>query len=196
MTVTDTHRAIDAVWRIEAPRLIAGLARIVRDVGLAEELAQDALVTALEQWPDAASRAIPAPGSWPRPSTARSTCSAATSMLERKHAELAHEIEARAGDDAGRARRGARRRRSATTCCGSIFTACHPVLSDRGARRADAAPARRPHDRRDRARVPGAGADDRAADRPRQAHAGRGAACRSRCRAAPSSPSGCRRCSR
>jgi RNA polymerase sigma-70 factor, ECF subfamily len=51
VTATDTHRAIDAVWRIEAPRLIAGLARIVRDVGLAEELAQDALVAALERWP-------------------------------------------------------------------------------------------------------------------------------------------------
>ncbi len=48
----DIHRAIDAVWRIEAPRLIAGLTRIVRDVGLAEDLAQDALVAALEQWPE------------------------------------------------------------------------------------------------------------------------------------------------
>src|SRR5258705_4466729 len=51
VTATDTHRAIDAVWRIESPRLIAGLARIVRDVGLAEDLAHDALVAALEQWP-------------------------------------------------------------------------------------------------------------------------------------------------
>ena len=52
MTGSDTHRAIDAVWRIESPKVIAGLARIVRDIGLAEELAQDALVAALEQWPD------------------------------------------------------------------------------------------------------------------------------------------------
>ena len=52
MTVADTHGAIDAVWRIESARIIAGVARIVRDVGLAEELAQDALVAALEQWPD------------------------------------------------------------------------------------------------------------------------------------------------
>jgi predicted RNA polymerase sigma factor len=52
VTATDTHRAIDAVWRIESPRLIAGLARIVRDVGLAEDLAQDALVAALERWPE------------------------------------------------------------------------------------------------------------------------------------------------
>jgi predicted RNA polymerase sigma factor len=48
----DAHRTIDAVWRIESPRLIAGLARMVRDVGLAEDLAQDALVAALERWPE------------------------------------------------------------------------------------------------------------------------------------------------
>src|SRR5947209_1268683 len=62
MTASDTHRTIDAVWRIESARLIAGLARIVRDVGLAEELAQDALVAALEQWPESG---VPAnPGAW------------------------------------------------------------------------------------------------------------------------------------
>src|ERR1700752_369386 len=62
MTASDTHRAIDAVWRIESARLIAGLARVVRDVGLAEELAQDALVAALEQWPRSG---IPdKPGAW------------------------------------------------------------------------------------------------------------------------------------
>src|SRR6187549_890112 len=61
-TVTDTNRAIDAVWRIESPRLIAGLARIVRDVGLAEELAQDAMVAAMEQWPESG---VPEnPGAW------------------------------------------------------------------------------------------------------------------------------------
>ena len=52
MNDTDARRAIDAVWRIESPRLIAGLARIVRDVGLAEDLAQDALVAALTKWPE------------------------------------------------------------------------------------------------------------------------------------------------
>src|SRR5215211_6566203 len=58
----DVHRAIDAVWRIESARLIAGLARLVRDVGLAEDLAQDALVAALEQWPETG---IPRnPGAW------------------------------------------------------------------------------------------------------------------------------------
>jgi RNA polymerase sigma-70 factor (ECF subfamily) len=62
VTAADTHRAIDAVWRIESPRLIAGLTRIVRDVGLAEDLAQDALVAALEQWPESG---VPDnPGAW------------------------------------------------------------------------------------------------------------------------------------
>src|SRR5438093_124306 len=62
MTTSATHRTIDAVWRIESPRLIAGLARIVRDVGLAEDLAQDALVAALERWPESG---IPDnPGAW------------------------------------------------------------------------------------------------------------------------------------
>src|SRR3954467_1266916 len=58
----DTHRVIEAVWRIESARLIAGLARIVRDVGVAEDLAQDALVAALEQWPE--SGAPDNPGAW------------------------------------------------------------------------------------------------------------------------------------
>ena len=62
VTATDPARAIEAVWRIESARLIAGLARVVRDVGVAEELAQDALVAALEQWPRSG---IPDnPGAW------------------------------------------------------------------------------------------------------------------------------------
>jgi len=62
VTVTDTHRAIDAVWKIESARLIAGLTRIVRDVGIAEDLAQDALISALESWPKSG---IPEnPGAW------------------------------------------------------------------------------------------------------------------------------------
>ena len=62
MATSDTHRAIEAVWRIESAKLIAGLARIVRDVGLAEDLAQDALVIALERWPETG---IPNnPGAW------------------------------------------------------------------------------------------------------------------------------------
>src|SRR4051812_21828075 len=59
---TDIHRTVEAVWRIESARLIAGLTRVVRDVGLAEELAQDALVAALEQWPESG---VPdKPGAW------------------------------------------------------------------------------------------------------------------------------------
>jgi predicted RNA polymerase sigma factor len=62
VTASDTHRAIEAVWRIESARLIAGLARIVGDVGLAEDLAQDALVAALERWPESG---VPDnPGAW------------------------------------------------------------------------------------------------------------------------------------
>src|SRR6476646_109408 len=62
VSIAETHGAIEAVWRIESARLIAGLARIVRDVGIAEELAQDALVAALEQWPEAG---VPRnPGAW------------------------------------------------------------------------------------------------------------------------------------
>src|SRR5947207_1469882 len=62
MATTDVNRTIDAVWRIESPRLIAGVARIVRDVGVAEELAQEALVAALEQWPESG---VPDnPGAW------------------------------------------------------------------------------------------------------------------------------------
>src|SRR5579859_225259 len=62
MSGADTHRAVEAVWRIEAARVIAGLARIVRDLDLAEDLAQEALLIALEKWP--ASGIPPNPGAW------------------------------------------------------------------------------------------------------------------------------------
>src|ERR1700704_6221995 len=96
-TVTDsaTHGAIDAVWRIESAKLIAGLARIVRDVGLAEELAQDALVVALEKWPESG---VPDnPGAWLM-ATAKNRALdrlRRQKRLERKHEELGHEAEAR-----------------------------------------------------------------------------------------------------
>src|SRR4030042_1288728 len=93
VTATDTHRAIDAVWRIEQAKLIAGLARMVRDVGLAEELAQDALVAALEQWPKSG---IPDnPGAWLM-ATAKHRAIAAlrrNKLLARKHEQLGHEME-------------------------------------------------------------------------------------------------------
>src|SRR2546423_5684670 len=83
--VSDTHRAIDAVWRIESARLIAGLARMVGDVGLAEDLAQDALVAALEQWPESG---IPDnPGAWLMNTAKRRGIDhlRRNKMLDRKH---------------------------------------------------------------------------------------------------------------
>ena len=128
MISTDTHRAIDAVWRIESARIIAGLTRIVRDIGIAEELAQDALVAALEQWPDSG---IPDnPGAWLM-STAKHRAIdhwRRNKLLERKHEELGRELEMQqersvpdldaaiddtVGDDLLRL----------------VFISCHPVLA-------------------------------------------------------------------
>jgi RNA polymerase sigma factor (sigma-70 family) len=92
---TDTHRAIDAVWRIESARIIGGLARIVRDVGLAEELAQDALVAALEQWPKSG---VPEnPGAWLMATAKHRAIDLLrrNKRLERKHEEIGREIEAK-----------------------------------------------------------------------------------------------------
>ena len=128
MTATDTHLAIDAIWRIESPRLIAGLARIVRDVGVAEDLAQDALIVALERWPESG---VPDnPGAWLMATAKHRAIDLLRrrTLLERKHEELGRELEARqeigvAGfedaidDDIG------------DDLLRLIFTACHPVLS-------------------------------------------------------------------
>src|SRR3954452_12549096 len=95
MTATDTYRAIDAVWRIESPRLIAGLARVVRDVGVAEDLAQDALVAALEQWPESG---VPdRPGAWLMATAKHRAIDhlRRNKLLQRKHEELGREREAR-----------------------------------------------------------------------------------------------------
>lgn len=128
MTSGDTHRTIDAVWRIESPRLIAGLARMVRDVGLAEDLAQDALLAALEQWPK---DGIPnRPGAWLM--TAAKHRAVDQFRRDRRFAEkleqLGHErrldgetetidfaatLDDEVGDDLLRL----------------VFIACHPVLS-------------------------------------------------------------------
>jgi RNA polymerase sigma factor (sigma-70 family) len=124
---SETHRAIDAVWRIESARVIAGLTRIVRDVGLAEELAQDALVAALEQWPQSG---VPDnPAAWLMATAKHRAIDLfrRNEMLERKHAELTRELAEReaalpdheaslddfVGDDLLRL----------------VFIACHPVLS-------------------------------------------------------------------
>src|SRR5436189_489278 len=94
MTATDTHRAIDAVFRIERARLIAGLARVVRDVGLAEELAQDALVSALEQWPRSG---IPGkPAAWLMAAAKNRAIDRLrrAKLIERKHQEFGRDLEA------------------------------------------------------------------------------------------------------
>jgi RNA polymerase sigma factor (sigma-70 family) len=131
MTATDTHRTIDAVWRIESARLIAGLARLVRDVGVAEDLAHDALVAALEQWPGSG---VPDnPGAWLMATAKHRAIDhlRRNQLLQRKHEEIGRELEARQeaaapdldaaldddiGDDLLRL----------------VFTACHPVLSTEG----------------------------------------------------------------
>jgi RNA polymerase sigma-70 factor, ECF subfamily len=125
VTAFDTHRAIEAVWRIESARLIAGLARIVRDVGLAEDLAQDALVAALERWPESG---IPdKPGAWLMATAKHRAIDLLrrNERLERKHEQLGRELEtehemdldAAIDDDVG------------DDLLGLMFTTCHPVLS-------------------------------------------------------------------
>jgi len=127
---TDVHRAIDAVWRIEAARLYAGLARIVRDVGLAEELAQDALVAALEKWP---SSGIPAnPGAWLM-ATAKNRAIdrlRRTRMAVRKHEELEHELPASV--DLAPALEAAIDGDPGDDLLRLVFTACHPILPPEG----------------------------------------------------------------
>ncbi|MFN2400292.1 MAG: sigma-70 family RNA polymerase sigma factor, partial [Gemmatimonadaceae bacterium] len=128
MTANDTQRAIDAVWRIESAKLIAGLARIVRDVGVAEDLAQDALLAALERWPESG---VPDnPGAWLMATAKHRAIDLLRrrTLLERKHEELGHELDAQQemsvpdldtaiddhiGDDLLRL----------------VFISCHPVLS-------------------------------------------------------------------
>jgi RNA polymerase sigma factor (sigma-70 family) len=127
MSASDAHRAIEAVFRIEAPRLIAGLARLTRDVGRAEELAQDALVAALQQWPG---EGVPRnPGAWLMQAARHRALDGLRrdKMLKRKHEEIGRDLDEEAdpiaeieealddevGDDLLRL----------------IFTACHPVLA-------------------------------------------------------------------
>ncbi|MDP9177579.1 MAG: RNA polymerase sigma factor [Gemmatimonadota bacterium] len=128
MTVSDAHRAIDAVWRIESAKLIAGLTRIVHDVGLAEDLAQDALVAALEKWPESG---VPDnPGAWLMATAKHRAIDALrrNKLLDRKHEQIGHELEAEqamgmpdldaaiddnVGDDLLRL----------------VFISCHPILS-------------------------------------------------------------------
>ena len=127
MTSPDTHRVIDAVWRIESARLIAGLARIVRDVGLAEDLAQEAFVAALEQWPESG---VPErPGAWLMATAKRRAIDRLrrANLHERKSAELVRELERTgASDTADPAAVGGFIEDDLLRL---IFTTCHPVLS-------------------------------------------------------------------
>src|SRR6201987_709061 len=128
MTGSDTHRAIDAVWRIESARLIAGLARIVRDVGVAEELAQGALVAALEQWPRSG---VPDnPGAWLMAVAKRRAIDLLrrNKRLERKHEELGRQLGA-GQEAAGPALDAALDDDIGDDLLRLVFTACHPVLS-------------------------------------------------------------------
>jgi len=126
VTAADTHRAIDAVWRIESPRLIAGLARIVRDVGLAEELAQDALVAALERWP--ASGIPDNPGAWLMATAKHRAIDRLrrSKLIERKHAELGHELEA--GQAAAPDLDAALDDEVGDDLLRLMFVSCHPLL--------------------------------------------------------------------
>jgi RNA polymerase sigma factor (sigma-70 family) len=123
---TETHQAIETVFRIERARLVAGLVRMVRDVGLAVELAQDALVTALSEWPKAG---VPNnPGAWLRAAAKRRAIDGLrrNQMLARKHAEIGRELE----DERDRADDiEAAMDEVGDELLSLIFIACHPVLS-------------------------------------------------------------------
>lgn len=132
MTQAATHRAIEAVWRLESARVIAGVARLVRDVGLAEELAQDALVAALEHWPEAG---VPDnPGAWLM-TTAKNRARdrlRLDALHTRKHAQIGQELEALQADvepDFVDALDAARQDDIGDDLLRLVFTACHPLLS-------------------------------------------------------------------
>jgi RNA polymerase sigma factor (sigma-70 family) len=123
VTAPEIHRAIDAIWKIESARVIAGLTRIVRDVGLAEDLAQDALVAALEQWPQSG---LPDnPGAWLMATAKHRAIDLRRrkKLVERKHEELGRGIKNRRDpDDAGGDDIG-------DDLLRLIFMSCHPVLA-------------------------------------------------------------------
>lgn len=128
METTDTNRAIEAVFRIERARLIGGLARTVRDIARAEELAQDALVAALLEWPRTG---VPEkPGAWLMAAARRRAVDGfrRDKMLARKHAEIARELDA-AHEDGAEAGEPAPGDAVGDDLLGLIFAACHPVLS-------------------------------------------------------------------
>lgn len=125
----DTHRAIEAVWRIESAKLIAGLARIVHDVGLAEDLAQDALVIALERWPETG---IPdKPGAWLMATAKHRAIDRLRhlKMAQRKHEELGRDLELQEQITEADFDAVLEEDHIDDDLLRLIFTACHPVLS-------------------------------------------------------------------
>ncbi|WP_163877188.1 RNA polymerase sigma factor [Paenibacillus favisporus] len=125
MTSSQTHRTIDAIWRIESPKLIAGLTRMVRDVGLAEDLAQDALVIALQRWPESG---IPDnPGAWLMTAAKRRAIDLLrrNKLRDEKYAEMAQTTELYTEDDLERNMDG----EIGDDLLRLIFMTCHPVLS-------------------------------------------------------------------
>ena len=128
MTAGETHQAIEATFRIERARLIAGLARVVRNIDLAEELAQDALVVALSEWPRIG---VPAnSGAWLMAFAKRRAIDAfrRDKMRERKHKEIARTLD-ETRDGAAEAIEAAMDDDLGDELLGLIFTACHPMLS-------------------------------------------------------------------
>ncbi|MFD0617034.1 RNA polymerase sigma factor [Paenibacillus sp. GCM10027629] len=125
MTVANTQRTIDAIWRIESAKLIAGLTRMVRDVGLAEDLAQDALVIALERWPEIG---IPDnPGAWLMTTAKRRAIDLLrrNKVRDQKYVELAHNMDLYTEEDIDAALDG----EIHDDLLRLIFMTCHPVLS-------------------------------------------------------------------
>ena len=127
MSADDTHRTIEATFRIERARLVAGLVRLVRSIDRAEELAQDALVIALDTWPKSG---VPAnPGAWLMTAAKRRAIDAIRHdrMRLSKQAEIAHALDD-AADDATAAIEAALSDDLGDELLGLIFTACHPML--------------------------------------------------------------------
>jgi RNA polymerase sigma-70 factor, ECF subfamily len=129
--MTDIHKTIEAVWKIESTRLIAAIARVTRDIGIAEELAQDALVTALKVWPE---EGIPEnPEAWLMKAARRRAIDSLrrARMLVQKHEEIALELEWQQ-QRLGEAMDQALDQVIDDDVRRLIFTACHPVLAIEG----------------------------------------------------------------
>ena len=127
--MSDTHKAIEAVWRIESARLIAGLTRIVRDVGVAEELAQDALIIALEKWPETG---VPDnPGAWLMATAKHRAIDhfRRNKLLERKHEELGRELKSQQESAMANYESDNLDDEIGDDLLRLVFISCHPVLS-------------------------------------------------------------------